>query len=107
MSVIRFHEKAGRSQVNSFVFLLNKVFSPAEWPLSPCFHPHSRGANRFARCMLGVLVSTGAAVCLSPYGSALGEWNGVLAQCASKVQVLSSCPLNSLRASMLGLSLEG
>ena len=26
MSEIRFHEKAGRSQVNSFVFLLNKVF---------------------------------------------------------------------------------
>src|SRR6202035_1803832 len=25
-------------------FLWTKVFSPAEWPLSPPFHPHSRGA---------------------------------------------------------------
>ena len=40
-----FHEKAGRSQVDSSLASLNKVFcSPAEWPLSPCFHPHSRGA---------------------------------------------------------------
>ena len=75
MSEIAFHEKAGRSQVDSFVALLNKVFSPAEWPLSPCFHPHSRGAIRFARCMLGVLGSAGAAICLAPCGSALGEWN--------------------------------
>ena len=72
---IAFHEKAGRSQVDSFVASLNKVFSPAEWPLSPCFHPHSRGAIRFARCMLGVLVSAGAAICLAPCGSALAEWN--------------------------------
>src|ERR1035438_6096354 len=36
-----FHEKAGRSQVGSFVFSLDKVFSPAESPLSPPFHPHS------------------------------------------------------------------
>src|SRR6266700_5634621 len=49
--------------------------SPAEWPLSPCFHPHSRGAIRFARCMLGVLGSAGAAICLAPCGSALAEWN--------------------------------
>jgi hypothetical protein len=54
---------------------LNKVYSPAEWPLSPCFHPHSRGAIRFARCMLGVLVTAGAAICLAPCGSALAEWN--------------------------------
>jgi hypothetical protein len=27
---IAFHEKAGRSQVGSFVFSLDKVFSPAE-----------------------------------------------------------------------------
>jgi len=46
LSVIAFHEKAGRSQVNSFVFLLDKGFSRAEWPLSPCFHSHSRGAIR-------------------------------------------------------------
>jgi hypothetical protein len=47
----------------------------AERPLSPCFHPHSRGAIRFARCMLGVLGSAGAAICLAPYDSALGELN--------------------------------
>jgi hypothetical protein len=28
--VIAFHEKAGRSQVDSFLFSLDKVFSPAE-----------------------------------------------------------------------------
>src|ERR1700751_4862722 len=54
---------------------LDQVFSPAEWPLSPCFHPHSRGAIHFARCMLGVLGSAGAAICLAPCGSALAEWN--------------------------------
>src|ERR1700688_2312439 len=76
MSVIAFHEKAGRSQVDSSLASLNKVFcSPAEWPLSPCFHPHSRGAIRFARCVLGVLDSAGAAICLAPCGSALSEWN--------------------------------
>jgi hypothetical protein len=70
-----FHEKAGRSQVDFDLASLNKFLSlPAEWPLSPCFHPHSRGANRFARCMLGVLVSAGAAICLAPCGSALFEW---------------------------------
>jgi hypothetical protein len=38
--VIAFHEKAGRSQVCSCL-LVDTFFSPAEWPLSPCFHPHS------------------------------------------------------------------
>jgi|SRR5580698_2423739 hypothetical protein len=75
LSVIAFHEKAGRSQVGSVVFSLDKVFSPAEWPLSPCFHPHSQGAILFARCTLGVLVPAGAAICLSPCGSARLEWN--------------------------------
>jgi hypothetical protein len=37
-----FHEKAGRSQGDSFGFSLNKVFTPAKLPLSPPFHPHSR-----------------------------------------------------------------
>jgi hypothetical protein len=55
-----FHEKAGRSQVGSFVFSLDKLFSPAESPLSPPFHPHSSlsdfarsvqvGCSRFRRC---------------------------------------------------------
>ena len=56
-------------------FCKTRFFLPAEWPLSPCFHPHSRGAIRFARCMLGVLGSAGAAICLAPCGSALSEWN--------------------------------
>ena len=72
---IAFHEKAGRSQVDSCRACLNTIFSPTEWPLSPRFHPHSRGAIVFARCMLGVLGSAGAAICLAPCGSALAEWN--------------------------------
>ncbi len=41
LSVNAFHEKAGRSQVGSFVFSLDKFFLPAESPLSPPVHPHS------------------------------------------------------------------
>ena len=41
LSEIAFHEKAGRSQVGSFVFSLTPCFSSAESPLSPPFHPHS------------------------------------------------------------------
>src|SRR5438105_247840 len=58
-----------------FSFCWTKVFLPPSLPLSPCFHPHSRGAIRFARRMLGVLGSAGAAICLAPSGPALGEWN--------------------------------
>jgi hypothetical protein len=49
LSVNAFHEKAGRSQVDSSLASLNKVCSPAEWPPSPCFHPHSRrvSSSRF------------------------------------------------------------
>src|SRR6478736_4687710 len=46
-------------------FCLPGLFLPARLPLSPCFHPYSRGAIRFARCMLGVLNSAGAAICLA------------------------------------------
>ena len=71
-----FHEKAGRSQVDSSLASLDKVFcSPAEWPLSPCFHSHSRGAIRFARCRLGVLVTAGAAICLAPLVPLFSESN--------------------------------
>src|ERR1039458_6438252 len=59
MSANAFHEKAGRSQVDSFVFSLDRV-SPAESPLSPPFHPHSLrsdfvrsvqvGCSRYSRC---------------------------------------------------------
>ena len=69
-----FHEKAGQSQVDSCLFLLGTFSSPAEWPLSPCFHLHSRGANHFARCMLGVLVSAGAAIGLAT-SRCPQEWN--------------------------------
>jgi hypothetical protein len=41
LSVIAFHEKAGRSQVDSFLLDKVFVFLPAESPLSPPFHPHS------------------------------------------------------------------
>ena len=46
VGVIAFHEKAGRSQESFFSLRLNEVCSSAEWPLSPCFHPHSQGAIR-------------------------------------------------------------
>jgi hypothetical protein len=69
-------------------------FSSAEWPLTPCFHPHSQGAIRFARCMLGVLVSAGAAICLAPCGSALFEWNpgqAINAVTGTRLWALSFC----------------
>jgi hypothetical protein len=61
MSEIAFHEKAGRSQVDSVVLLLDKGFFSAESPpLSPPFHSHSSmsdfirsvqvGCSRFSRC---------------------------------------------------------
>ena len=60
VSVNAFHEKAGRSQGDSFWTLLVTLFLPAESPLSPPFHPHSsRSAlvrsvqvecSRFSRC---------------------------------------------------------
>src|ERR1039458_8702339 len=71
-----FHEKAGRSQVDSFVFLLDKVFSPAESPLSPPFHPHSSrsdfrsvqvGCSRFSRrCHLIIDLSSISAMEVGP-----------------------------------------
>jgi hypothetical protein len=61
MSVIAFHEKVGRSQGDSFWYLLVTLFSsPPSSPLSPPFHPHSFerflvrsvqvGCSRFSRC---------------------------------------------------------
>jgi hypothetical protein len=41
LSVIAFHEKAGRSQEDSFWCMLVTLSLPAESPLSPPFHPHS------------------------------------------------------------------
>jgi len=61
-----FHEKAGRSQVGSFVFcFMGKVFFPFD-PGRHCRHPSIRTLGErvlSARCKLGVLVSAGAATC--------------------------------------------
>jgi hypothetical protein len=73
-SEIAFHEKAGRSQVD-FCGSWNIVVLP---PSGHCRHASIRTLEErfyFARCMLGVLVSAGAAICLSPCGSARFEWN--------------------------------
>ena len=60
MSVIAFHEKAGRSQVGWWFDVHSFFFPPSSQ--SPCFHAHSRGAILVARCRLGVLGSAGAAI---------------------------------------------
>src|SRR6476646_2620112 len=103
-------------------FCLPGLFLPARLPLSPCFHPHSQGAIGFARCMLGVLNSAGAAICLatcrslkcergpghrrSHRNSALdfclfSSWNGFvftrlrllwLGSCYAKVRILRRSP---------------
>ena len=47
-------------------------------PSGHCRHAPIRTLEEriiFARCMLGVLGSAGAAICLAPCGSALAEWN--------------------------------
>ena len=51
-------------------FPLDKVFPSAESPLSPPCHPHS-SISDFRGCKLGVLVSVGAATCLSTFCSIL------------------------------------
>jgi len=60
MSANAFHEKAGRSQVGSFVFSLSKVFLLPSRPVAMLPSALSR-SDCFARCKLGVLVSAGAA----------------------------------------------
>jgi hypothetical protein len=61
--------------VSSFLVLLDKVFLSSR--VSHCRHASIRTLceRSFARCMLGVLGSAGAAICLAPYDSALGELN--------------------------------
>jgi hypothetical protein len=76
------HEKAGRSQVRSFVSWLDMVvlFS-RDGPLSLPFHPHSSRAIVCARCKLGVLVTAGAASCFSTsVPSTDGSWARHLTQ---------------------------
>jgi hypothetical protein len=62
LSAKAFHEKAGRSQVGSFVFRWTRFFLPAQLPTVATL-PSALLDERFcfARCKLGVLVSAGAA----------------------------------------------
>src|SRR5438477_442509 len=67
LSVMAFHEKAGRSQYNSSLASLNKFFSPAKWTTvamlpsalsrSDSFRSVHVGRSRFSRCchLLGAL----------------------------------------------------
>jgi hypothetical protein len=60
--VMAFHEKAGRSQVGCSIFSLGKVFL---LPSGHCRHASIRTLEErfhFARCMLGVLGTAGAAI---------------------------------------------
>ena len=75
LSEIAFHEKAGRSQVGSFIFLLDTIFLSRRVATVAMLPSALSRSDSFARCTLGVLVSAGAAICLAPCGSALGEWN--------------------------------
>jgi hypothetical protein len=60
MRVIAFHEKAGRSQVGSFAFSLDKLFSlrrvatvamlPSALSRSESFRSVHAGRSRFSRC---------------------------------------------------------
>ena len=66
ISVNAFHEKAGRSQGDSFWYLLVTQVLPR--PSRRCRHPTIRtlrGALWFARCKLRVVVSAGSATRLS------------------------------------------
>ena len=61
ISVNAFHEKAGRSQVDSSWFLLVTGLSPAELPAVATLPSALSVSDWFARCQLGVLVAAGAA----------------------------------------------
>jgi hypothetical protein len=75
MGVNAFHEKAGRSQVDSSLAWLNKVFVFRRVAAVAMLASALSESDHFARCTLGVLGSAGAAICLAPCGSALGESN--------------------------------
>jgi len=68
--VIAFHEKAGRSQVDSFLLSIRNVCIGRVATVAMLPFALSR-SDSFARCRLGVLGSAGAAICLAPCGSAL------------------------------------
>ena len=65
MSEIAFHEKAGRSQVSSCTFFMDKVFLQAEFATVAMLPYALSRSESFARCRLGVLGSAGAAICLA------------------------------------------
>src|ERR1700690_2294899 len=63
--------------VKSILFVLGETLLVSR-PSGHCRHASIRTLEErfhFARCMLGVLVTVGAAICLAPCGSALSEWN--------------------------------
>jgi hypothetical protein len=62
LSVIAFHEKAGRSQVDSFCFSLDKFFLSGRVATVAMLPSALSRSDSFARCTLGVLVSAGAAI---------------------------------------------
>ena len=62
MSVNAFHEKAGRSQVDLFLFFMRKLFLSAE-VATVAILPSAVVSEHRARCKLGVVVSAGAATC--------------------------------------------
>jgi hypothetical protein len=66
VGVNAFHEKAGRSQGDSFWYLLVMLFLPNRVATVATL-PSALFIETlwFARCKLGVLVSAGAAICLS------------------------------------------
>src|SRR5262249_1503049 len=74
LSVNAFHEKAGRSQVGSSFFSGHAV-SPCRVATVAMLPFALSRSDSFARCRLGVLGSADAAICLAPWGSALGESN--------------------------------
>jgi hypothetical protein len=69
MSVIAFHEKAGRSQVGSFVFSLDKVF---------LFLPSSHCRHASIRTLEERLVSLGAHWAFSVQPVLLSVWRPVV-----------------------------
>ena len=60
--VMAFHEKAGRSQVDSCLAWLNKVCFSRRVATDAMLPFALSRSDSFARCILGVLVSAGAAI---------------------------------------------
>ncbi len=56
-----FHEKAGRSQVGSFIFIVGQAFFSRRVATVATLPSTLSMSDLFARCKLGVLVSAGAA----------------------------------------------